>query len=279
VADIKRISGYRLQFLEQKLRLFRGQKMVQDLQPLLHLVDLWKQEPFYLDDMLASQSPMNILSWGINSGELFVIVHDHAIIGTVKLSFIIPGRFAQMDVWGVPQIRQGYANNKIVAKTAHEIIDYAFKPFGEDGLGLMKLKANICVQNVPALKAARALRFKQFGVSPLDGFYGGQVYDIVQLELHNPVYFAPTIEDLPSGKPTHADTADVHSPTELHEPAESVLVDIEPDTASGDDEPAIGGREPADRDDGEPSPELDLAGAVRGKPFKPKRPSPIPSEL
>jgi RimJ/RimL family protein N-acetyltransferase len=277
VADIKRISGYRINFLEPKVRQFRFAKMAQDLQPLLHLIDLAKQEPLYLDDALASRDNMQVLGWGLNTGELFVVINEKAIIALVKLTFIIPERQAEMDVWVVPSMREGYKNAKIISGVAKEIIQYAFSPWtGVDGagLGLMKIKATICANNLAALKAARALKFKQCGMSPLDAFYQGAVYDTVKLELHNPAYFAPIIEDLPHGITARTELAELPSTTSLHEPDSDIAASAGSSPTSGDSEPDIGERELDTGDSGEPSPELPRL-SVHGKPFKPRRTNPV----
>lgn len=276
MADIKKISGYRINFLEDpKVRQFRFARMMQDLEPLVHLVDMWKQEPLYLDDIQMIMPPAEVLNWGMGQSELFVVIHERAIIGTIKLMYIIPERSAEMTVWAVPQIREGYRNHKIVHGVAKEIIDYAFLSVPQGGLGLMKLKATICAKNLPALKAARALKFKQFGISPLDAFHGGQVYDTVKLELHNPAYFASVIEDLVNVPATHAAVAVVPASSTPADTTESIPVDQRVDTPDTDAESSTGDSELVDRATGRPSPSVGNVGTVRGKPFKPRRPGAI----
>src|SRR5579883_1733916 len=224
-----RFTGYRLQL--QRSSPYEWEKLKRSLAPYLEAWTIALSEPFVLDDCMKGAVPFDLLMQHLAAGELFVCIHNGNLAALVTITNIVHERHADFHAWANPLFRTDFRNRRILSKFAHEIIDYAFAPFGmtiKDGLGLKKLKAQVPIINRPAGRAARALGFIEVGMSPLDALYNGQPFDTILLELLNPVYFGPAkVEILPHavrrGKQKTTGTADLRATAAvpdgtIHEP-------------------------------------------------------------
>lgn len=216
--ELRRYTGYRLKFLEPRQQPYAWAELQRNLQPLAPLMEAASQEAYFLDDYLRGLTPAQLLTVGLQDGEIFLALHAGKVAGLMMLRDIIHERSATWEAWAHPEYRSDYRHRKVLSHFAHEVIEYAFKPYGKDGLGLIKLKAEICSQNRPALRAAMALGFRVTGMSWLDAFYNSLPHDMVLLERLNPQYF-----NLANPDPIHveeeartAPDADLHPGTSLH---------------------------------------------------------------
>lgn len=174
----------------------RPYKLASLSQSLESLYAAAMQEEFFIDDFYKQANPRNVLSGALMNGEFFLSKSDGDVVGFLLLRGILPGRHAFMEAYALPKYR-GPEGKEIIYACFKEVVDYAFS---ETGLGLKKIKAEICQSNLPALVTCEALGFLPIGMSPLDQFHLGAPYDTVLLELLNPDYFGLEPETLNNGR-------------------------------------------------------------------------------
>ena len=186
--DIKRFSGFRLQFLEPRAAQFQWQQLVQQMQPFKPIIQAASQEPYWLDDTLRGMTPEQLLTNGLANGEFFAAIFEGKLVCIATVRDIFREHSGYFEGYSLPEFRT-LAGRRLVHQVANEIADYAFAPFGEDGLGLIKLKAEVAQSNRPALCAMRSLHYKVYGSSLADALHHGQYQDTLHLELLNPAFF------------------------------------------------------------------------------------------
>lgn len=225
---IRRYSGYRIRFLPQQQQNWKWAGVIKDLTPYVELFDMMKAESFYVDDLFQSFDSMALMNHQLRNGEVFLAFHGETLACLVIISDIIEGRDASFEGWSNPKFRGSLELRKAVSSCAHELlgcqkkgheqVGYAFTEFGDNGLGLKKLKCRIAKPNQRSLKSAYALGFRPIGVSELDALHQGVPYDAILLELKNPAYFGPSVEILPNvskGRLKAIDT-ELHTGSALH---------------------------------------------------------------
>lgn len=244
-----RYSGYRILFSKNQAIDFGAlRNAMEQLRPLY---DAAAQEPFFLDDGVRDGDPVNLLMHVLQKGEFFLCMTqplgtaDNKVVGFAILRDISHGRFAYLEAWANPEFR-GPEGKAAMDHHFKEIIEYAFTEWPK-GLGLQKIKAEVCVANLPCLYTCDRLGFEPVGRSQLDQFHNGLAYDSVLLELLNPAIFRPVAESIKSdGLIEDAEPANVHAATS----SAAVYAAPEPgeDGTAGDDgaagsEPGHGGGE------------------------------------
>lgn len=243
-SNISRYSGYRLRFGEPRSYEFRKAGLRKQVEELMPIYGFAAREPFFIDDALRSYEPIDVAMTALTEGELFLCYwgDDPTPVGVVMISEILHERKAKIDAYALPQWRESHAGRRAMSTIIKEIIAYCFRPFAHDpktpasdGLGLQKIKAEVCRQNHAALRACAALGFGYVGVSPSDALFNGVPGDTVLLELLNPEFFTNAVSQISTG-------AQLHTSTELHSanPAPGALSnrgqgDNETDSANGVD--------------------------------------------
>lgn len=214
--QITKFTGFRIaQLPDIRQRQIAMADLRTRLGQLVPVIKQIMQEPYYLDDCLRDYPPIDLLMHNMNQGELFLAMHNGAVASLVMLRDIVANRSATLDAWAHPDYRTDYRHRKVLSKIWREVKEYAFRPYDQKGLGLIKIKAEICCSNAPALSAARALGFKPIGYSPYDAFYNSLPHDMVLLELINPAYFNLAEPEVLNGQEvenaTDAGAASIHS--------------------------------------------------------------------
>lgn len=194
--ELRRFSGYRIKFSEKNKQAWHWGNLRKTVQQLVPFFELAMQEPFFIDDALKQLAPLDLIMYALRDGEIFACIADDQLVGICSFREIKPGRSAIYDAWAVPEFRAPEHRDKIF-QLANEVMEYAFRDF-PDGLGLVKVKADIAVGNVPAIVTAQNLGFVPVGMSPLDAFHNGEVHDSLLLELLNPSYFGSAVEVIKS---------------------------------------------------------------------------------
>lgn len=159
--DVKIFRGFKIQYLpDPRARHVAFQQLIKELQILAAIVPLWQQEIFLFDDASKHLSPQDLLLQGIEQGEFLVPIDKTTgkIIGTARLTEILPHRHAILEGWLMPE----YRGTKAAALAWRWIRNYCFHP---KLLNLMKLKVAIAAANTPALHAVRSWRFQEIGRS------------------------------------------------------------------------------------------------------------------
>jgi RimJ/RimL family protein N-acetyltransferase len=213
--NIQRFSGFR----KPNRTPYQWAQLRAAIEPYAAVLQVIMQEPYFLDDSLKSMSAVDVAMQLLHTGEIYFCFYGDKLAAFFYLSNILPERHATFGAWVQPEFRGNRQATYLIAKEL--ITDYAFAPFGPMGLGLKKLKGEITRANEIAGRAALAIGFQEFGISPCDALHDGIPYDTVLLELLNPDYFAPErVETLSNGPKDAeaADTSDVHSGSELSEP-------------------------------------------------------------
>ena len=226
--NIIRISGYRVRFLEPRTQAHQWARVKKEVETLMPIYNLAAQEPFFLDDALKGYEPLDLTTMALRDGELLLCRYegDDTPVGVVMISEILHQRKAKIDAYALPQFREDFRGRAKMVELIGEVIEYCFKPFPE-GLGLQKLKAEVCADNLASLKACRALGFHWIGTSSLDALFNGEPRDTVLLELLNPEFFTNAISQISSG-------TDLQPSTELHNTADPVSTGS--DRRNGDNE-------------------------------------------
>lgn len=202
----KRFTGFRSRFknLTAVQEVYERENLKKSLVEVLPAWEYVCNEPLVVDDAMKHLKPMDLLMQLLQSGELFMCLHQGELVGMGLLTQIVHERHAEFHAWIHPNFRGSFARQRIASAYVHEIFDYAFRPFGHtiaDGLGLKKLKTEIPICNRSAGRAAMALGFIEVGRSPLDALYDGTPYDVILLEKLNPGFFAPaSAEILPNAR-------------------------------------------------------------------------------
>lgn len=190
--ELRRYTGYRIRFKPEHEQPWRWGNLKNSVLPLIPYFEQALEEPFFVDDTLRGQKPLDLINYALRDGEIFACYADGQLVGICSFRDIRQERSAIYDAWAVPEFR-GPEGKEKVFQLAEEVMRYAFEPW-PNGLGLSKVKVDIAIANTAALTTAVALGFVQVGLSPCDAFHNGEVHDSVLLELLNPAMFGPAVE-------------------------------------------------------------------------------------
>lgn len=242
--ETRRFTGYRIQFAEPRVQPILWQNLVESLRPYAPLVEAFLQEKYFVDDTMRG-APLDVLMAPLGKGELFIKVVDGAVVAMALIRDIVHDREGVFEGWGHPALRGNYQGARIEFDFAAEVHEYAFKPFSNgniatDGLGLLKLKAEIAINNYPAIKALKAMSKAGYDWHPLcripfGAFFRGEAHDTVLLESYNPALQAVQTQGLmPShekrrriGDPINSDAA-IRESAGLHDAADRSTGRAEP---------------------------------------------------
>lgn len=216
--ETKRYTGFRLNFSRPDLRdteLASLKELISWMIPMIQLIK--DNEPFYYDDDVMPMSAEDILYLDLQSSEIFILLVDNTLAGFIQLRDIRPKRSATVEAWAHPSFRNRQGR-KLLVEFAKEVYDYAFRPFAQtgdpatEGLGLLKIQAEVSLKNRAAIRAAMGLRepykFSDVAYIPLNAFFQGAGHCMVLLELYNPdLGLVPIEGTLSSGQKTTADAA------------------------------------------------------------------------
>lgn len=242
--DITRYSGYRLRSLPIDQQVYMREALMQKVKYLEPIAQKILSDHQYCDDVWRSATPMQLLAFNLQNGEIFDCRAYGELGAVCSLHDIQHQRSAFYEGWSEPQFRT-FKGRKALVAFARDLFAYAFRPWGDDGLGLKKIKAEVSAENILALKACRALGFKEYGYSPLDSLHRGKPTDMVHLELLNPAYFPPVVGDSLNGQGRRGQSpagSSLRASSTIHNAAKSrVDRSARPDPDPGDRIGHIGG--------------------------------------
>lgn len=149
-------------------------------------------DPFLLDDFFrVITTEQQLWLTLLNSAEIIlcyaggVAVEPKNLLAVHMLRGIIgPNRHGYLFTYELPHVR----GNPYMVEVMSHVVNYAFNPMPE-GLGLIKLRADVPVRDGVSLAALRGFGFQGIGVATADASHHGNLSDIVLLELLNPAIF------------------------------------------------------------------------------------------
>jgi RimJ/RimL family protein N-acetyltransferase len=186
MVEIVRLSGYRL----YKEKLLPGEiayrwaalrNEVQKYSQLLSGLD-WG---WYLDDADKNTPIIDLLMSKLQNGELYFVFSKQEFVGIASINNIAWGRHGYIEAIATTAYRGSLA----VGKAMGELITYAFNSFGNDGLGLLKLKATVATENISVAQMLANAGFKPLTVLPSELLFSGVPHDTILMELYHPQYF------------------------------------------------------------------------------------------
>lgn len=143
---------------------------------------LAQNEPFCFDDEFRGMAPQGIWQALLNRGEVIVGFDSQGLPGSLHiLSDIRENRHAMWHTVTRPDLRRTGATHE----WTRQVFEYAFSPWGPSGLGLMKLKATVSVQNSAALRAAQKAGGVAVGRLVNEALFLGQPSDMMLLEFYS----------------------------------------------------------------------------------------------
>ena len=185
---LTRVSGLRLKSQDPRMRAFELKQAASKLLSLSPILQNAMDEPFCIDDEYRNL-PDALTLWlnFLQSGEVFICqARNGELLGVQALLNVRPGRSAYWFAYAAPSKR----GSRAIFSAAKELLDYAFKPAPE-GLGLLKVKAEIAYENTAATRLMHALGGQPMGILRGDGLFHGMLCDMVIVELYNGSLFAP----------------------------------------------------------------------------------------
>lgn len=188
-----RFSGLRLPSEEGQARVYSWAALIQSVMAYAPIIQMALDAPFGLDDRYRGLSPKAIFERVLIEGEFFAFFSGDKFVGFSIFYGITPQRSAYWGTFAMPEFRL----KSVIRLAAKDLIEYAFKPWPE-GLGLIKLKADVPESNRPALRATSRLGFVPIGASLMEGLYYGKPENMILLELLNPAVFKPVIDEVKS---------------------------------------------------------------------------------
>lgn len=186
--ETKLWSVARLQAIEnEEQRREQWNQVYRGICQYLPMVEQMKLEPYLFQDCLKEKSTEEAIFTDIGNSEIFAHYdtgHVAAISMLYDIDFVRCS--ASLLGWAHPLWRSNYRGRKLISTWMHEILDYAFAPIGPEGLGLVKVNAEVATPNYAAYRAMKAVGFREVGVSRLAGLFNNRLLDIVLLEKLNP---------------------------------------------------------------------------------------------
>lgn len=201
------------------------------------------EEPWVLDDSLKADAPVDILKGMLDNGEFLLCYtpDNEELVMLLAFHSIYVNRFAHLLAYVLPNFR----GQAIVQECGGQALEYAFKP-APDGLGLLKVKAEIAQYNKPSIAAAEKLGFRGTSLLQYEGLFRGQVCHMILAEIFNPNVFVDgeklngrTVESpefSPVGVCEPVEPGDGVRPELLGDPA----ISSAPSVYTGDDPATIG---------------------------------------
>jgi RimJ/RimL family protein N-acetyltransferase len=141
---------------------------------------------YYRDDAAKNVPLVDILMSQLQDGELYFAFSkagDFVAMGAI--TNIAYGRSGYITAIAHPQ-----ASRYAIGKATGELLIYAFRDFGNTGLGLKKLKAEVAQPNGATFDLLVKIGFETAGRWQGEVLHGGVPHDMLLLELLNPKYFA-----------------------------------------------------------------------------------------
>ena len=150
------------------------------------LIEDAKKATLFIEDGLAN-TPAEVIvdKFLVNNVEAFIVRDERDnFIGFHAFENIQVFKHAELHSWSSPDA-SGIHDRKCKLQSLDEIIAYAFAPWPE-GLGLLKIKARVCEENIPTLKICNRFGFVCVGRLMMEALHGGQLRNMLLLELYNP---------------------------------------------------------------------------------------------
>jgi RimJ/RimL family protein N-acetyltransferase len=199
MVELVRLSGYRLQKLPPEQFAYKWQALRTTVAQYASLLQDFP-DGFYRDDGAKGMPLLDLLMSKLQGGELYFAFLGKAFVGMAAITDIAYGRNAYIEAIANPE----FYNSHAVGKAMGELVTYAFKDFGDAGLGLKKLKAGVVESNARVINLLWKAGFVPVGVMRGEALCAGVPYDMILLELLNPKYFAVDKQVISNGKGTTA---------------------------------------------------------------------------
>lgn len=165
---------------EQQLK---RKKFMKLFAPLIE--DAKKATLFIEDGLAATPAEVIVDRFLVNNVEAFIVRDERDnFIGFHALENIQVFKHAELHSWSHPEA-VGLHDRRCKLQSLDEIIQYAFAPWPE-GLGLLKIKARVCEENIPTLKICNRFGFVCVGRLMMEALHGGVLRNMLLLELYNP---------------------------------------------------------------------------------------------
>ena len=150
------------------------------------LIQEAKRSTLFIEDGLAATPPEAIVDQFLVNGVEAFLVRDEegGFIGFHALENIGVYKHAELHSWSPPEA-SGLHERRCKLQSLEEVIAYAFAPWPE-GLGLLKIKAKVCEENLVTLKICHRFGFVCVGKLMMEALHGGQLRNMLLLELYNP---------------------------------------------------------------------------------------------
>lgn len=132
----------------------------------------------------------------VTTGETFICKDGDSVLGFLFLYFDTPAK-ATLLAWIAPAYRGG-AND--AREKTNSFLNENIFPYAWGKLGLVRIETRCSVKNGKAVKFAERIGFQHIGIARLDFKSGNELSDTVILEMVNPAYEVPPVEEIPSGK-------------------------------------------------------------------------------
>jgi RimJ/RimL family protein N-acetyltransferase len=185
MVEIIRLSGYRLNGLPVEQANYRWAALRGEVAKYLHyFADI--PPGFYLDDAQINEPLIDLMMGRLVGGEIYLVFSRQQFVGMCALTGIQFGRKAYIEAIAHPN----YIGSHIVGKAMGEILTYAFKDFGDNGLGLKKIKAIVAHANGRVANMLLKVGFKVVGTLVGEALHGGVPHDMILLEFLNPKFFS-----------------------------------------------------------------------------------------
>lgn len=172
--------------IDPNSRAIRLKRVIEALDSYRELWSAAFSEPMMFDDAYLTHMNYEQLLhyWATQCEVLISKTTEGEVIGFSIYREVFPNRSANLDTYCVPSFRTGLANQKLVKAIAlDDVIGYGWS------IGFRKIKCNVAVENISAVKFVTRLGFRVVGLSHNDGLFGGVWRDMMSLELLNPDYF------------------------------------------------------------------------------------------
>ncbi len=150
------------------------------------LIEEAKKATLFIEDGLAN-TPAEVIvdRFLVNNVEAFLVRDEEdSFIGFHALENIQVFKHAELHSWSHPEAT-GLHDRRCKLQSLEEVIQYAFAPWPA-GLGLLKIKAKVCEENMPTLKICHRFGFVCVGKLMMEALHGGRLRNMLLLELYNP---------------------------------------------------------------------------------------------
>lgn len=197
------------------------------------LIQEAKQSTLFIEDGLAN-TPAEVIvdKFLVNNVEAFIVRDENDnFIGFHALENVQVFKHAELHSWSHPEA-VGLHDRRCKLQSLDEVIQYAFTPWPE-GLGLLKIKARVCEENIPTLKICHRFGFVCVGKLMMEALHGGQLRNMLLLELYNPQVVG---------------TGDLIDDNRSTERSAEPVGDVEPGSVGGMERPVDSDGEPVSTD-------------------------------